>query len=280
VNFDIVLPAVVFVIVALAATAYPGFEKRSTDVFRGRKLTVREIIIYIAIMGAMVTVIAFVPAFAIQVVFVGAYAYMLFTFVYILLRKWHIALILPAVFILSYVLYPTPLVLNIFAATFAIIASVFMGIVFSWKTTMIFAALIVVMDVVQVFGTGFMLEAAQKMVDLKLPVAVQLPTYPFERGILLGLGDVFLSGLMAIQTALRRGHKAGLVIAAAISIALFVFEIFAFNGLFGNIRGFPATVVVVLGWLMGMGILRFTKVAGVGTKSIPSGCISTSVGEA
>ncbi len=279
-NFDIVLPAVVFVIVALATTAYQGFEKRSTDVFRGRKLTVREIIIYVAIMGAMVTVIAFTPTFAVQIVFVGAYAYMLFTFAYILLRKWHISLVLPAVFILAYVFYPTSLVLNIFAATFAIIASVFMGVVFSWKTTLIFAALIMVMDVVQVFGTGLMLEAAQKMVDLKLPVAVQLPTYPFERGILLGLGDIFLSGLMAIQTSLRRGYKAGLVIAAAISIAIFVFEIFAFNGLFGSIRGFPATVVVVLGWFMGMGVLRFTRVAG-GTKSIPPrGLSATPAGEA
>jgi hypothetical protein len=61
---------------------------------------------------------------------------------------------------------------------------------------------------------------------------------------------------MTIQTALKEGQKAGTLVAFTISIGMFVFETLLFNGFFGSIRFFPATVVVILGWLLAILVLR------------------------
>ncbi len=257
-EFDIVLPLVLFVIVVISVASYRRFEKKAKNVLEDRKFGIREIIIMVISMGVLITVIAFSPEIAIQILFLAAYSYMLFSFVYIASNKWYLSVLPPAIFILAYFLYPSLLVLNIFAAFFAVMISIYIGVLFSWKTTLIFALLLTIMDIIQVIGTGFMVTAAEKMVGLKLPVAVILPTFPGGKGILLGLGDIFLGGLLAIQTALRKGQRAGIITAASVGLSMFIFEVLIFNSLLGGFRGFPATVVVILGWLLGMGIVRLT----------------------
>jgi hypothetical protein len=81
-------------------------------------------------------------------------------------------------------------------------------------------------------------------------------TYPFKAVMILGLGDIFLSGLLAIQTALKHGRKAGILTAATISVAMFVYEVFLFNMAFKWVRYFPATVIVIIGWIAAIGIIR------------------------
>jgi multisubunit Na+/H+ antiporter MnhB subunit len=55
---------------------------------------------------------------------------------------------------------------------------------------------------------------------------------------------------------LKQGRRAGVLIAIAIGIAMLVFEIVELNT--NYFRYFPATVVILLGWLLGLG---FTKLA-------------------
>jgi len=205
-------------------------------------------------MGLMVTAIVFIPKQAVQIIFITAYSYMMFSFTYIALRKWYVAVLPPIVFILFYYFYWEPLIFNLFVAIFAIIIPVYLGNLFSWKTTWIFAILLTIMDVIQVFGTGFMGKSATKMIELKLPVLLMLPTYPAGRLIGLGLGDIFLAGLLAVQTTLKKGQKAGILTAMTIGIAIFVFEVALFNTMFVNF--FPATIVVIAGWIASIGIAR------------------------
>jgi len=73
----------------------------------------------------------------------------------------------------------------------------------------------------------------------------------------LGLGDIFLAGLLAVQTAVKYDRKAGILVAGWISIAMLIFEIALFN--IGFAKFFPATVVVVAGWLMGAASQRLTS---------------------
>jgi hypothetical protein len=40
---------------------------------------------------------------------------------------------------------------------------------------------------------------------------------------------------------------------------MFIFEILLFNAIFGGIRFFPATVVVVFGWLLAILLLRIKE---------------------
>jgi len=99
-----------------------------------------------------------------------------------------------------------------------------------------------------------MAESAKKMIELKLPVILILPTYPAGTMVGLGLGDLFLAGLLAIQTAKKHGEKAGIMVAAWIGIAMALFEIALFNTGFAEF--FPATVVVMAGWLAAVGFSR------------------------
>jgi len=179
---------------------------------------------------------------------------MLFSFTYIALRRWYVAILPPIAFILLYNFYWQLLVFNLFVVVFAIVIPVYLGSLFSWKTTWVFAVLVTILDIVQVFGTGFMGEYAAKTMELRLPVLLMIPTYPNEGLVGLGLGDLFLAGLLAVQTALKRGQKAGLLIAVTIGLAMFIFEMALFNTTF--FRFFPATVVVIAGWIAGMGISR------------------------
>ncbi len=75
-----------------------------------------------------------------------------------------------------------------------------------------------------------------------------LPTFPYVGGLFaLGLGDFFLSGLLSIQTAQKYGRKLGLASAMAIAVVFLVFQTVLLNL---NVQAFPATVIVISGWLI------------------------------
>ncbi len=256
-EFDVLLPGVVFLAVTISVFLYRRFETMLSTLFDERELTPRDAVLMVVSMGIMVTVIAFVPSQAIQIVFLAAYSYMMFSFTYIAVKRWYLAILPPIVFVLLYFGYWELFVFNLFVVVFAVVIPVYLGALFSWKTTAIYAGLLTVMDVIQVFGTGFMGAAATKLIDLKLPVLLLVPTYPATRMIGLGLGDMFLAGLLAIQTASRRGRTAGFLTAATVGVAMFVFELALFNTEFAG--SFPATVVVMGGWVAGLGISKLTR---------------------
>jgi presenilin-like A22 family membrane protease len=256
-SFDVVLPTVITLVTVVIVLLYQKFETRMASLFEEKEFQIRDVVFLVITMGIMVTIIVFVPQQAIQVLFLAAYSFVLFLFAYTAAEKWYLAVVPPAIFIALYLYFWNIWLLNIFAIVFAISVSIYLGGLFSWRTVLVFAGLITVMDVIQVFGTGFMGEAAGKAVALQLPVLVQVPTFPREGGIGLGLGDIFLGGLLSIQAMQKYDRKAGLVSALLLGLAFFVFEMLLFYYEFA--RFFPATLVVVAGWLLGLGVYRFAR---------------------
>lgn len=254
-EIDFLLPLSLFVIVASSIFLYEKFEKKMRGVFEGKKLGMREVVFMVSSMGIMVTLVAFMPGYAIQILFVSAYAYMLLVFAYIVLGKWFLAVFPPVIFMVIYLLVRNIYVVNILAAIFSIMVIIYLSPLFPWKITLAFAALLTVMDIIQVFWTGYMIESASKMIGLYLPVALILPTYPSQKLMAIGIGDIFLSGLLSIQTALKYKRKVGLLSAAMISFTLFIFEFLVLNTPL-KITGFPATLIVLLGWFFTMGFLH------------------------
>lgn len=247
-EIDFLLPLSVFLIVSSSIFLHERFEKKMRSVFEGKKLGMREAVFMVLLMGVMVTLVTFIPGYAIQILFISAYTYMLLVFTYIVLGKWLLAIFPPAIFLATYLLVENIYVINVFAAIFSIMIIIYLSPLFPWKITLAFAALLTLMDVIQVFGTGHMVESASKMIGLRLPVALILPTYPSRKLAAIGVGDIFLSGLLSIQAASKYKRKFGLISAAAISLMLFIFEFLALN-LPLKIAGFPATLIVLLGWL-------------------------------
>ncbi|MBS7606527.1 MAG: hypothetical protein QW502_02230 [Candidatus Bathyarchaeia archaeon] len=267
-KIDILLPLSLFLIVALSLLLNEKIGRRVRGILGDRKLGGHEIFLMVASVGAMVSLTVLMPSYAIQIIFVAAYSYMLLIFVYLLLEKILLAVIPPVAFIITYLAvyiiiedaYIANAIMSLFAALFAIMIITYLNALFSWRVAILFAALLTAMDVIQVFLTTHMIEAAFKMIALRLPVAIILPTFPSVGYMMsLGLGDIFLSGLLSTQAANRYGRKTGLLIAASISAALFIFEILAFNLKLEFEGGFPATIIVLLGCFLGLGISILQK---------------------
>jgi presenilin-like A22 family membrane protease len=192
-------------------------------------------------------------------------------------ERWYVAVQPPALFVLLFVFFNVvyegtpvwyPILLDVFALTFAVLIILYLGSLFTWKTTIIFAVLLTVVDIILVLGTGTMITAAQQFTGLGLPVLVHLPNVPLivaqegyasifgfaPRG--LGLGDFFFAGIIALQTFKKFGKKPAYTAVISMTISFAIFEAFlpeilsSFELLLQReIGGFPGTLMIIIGWL-------------------------------
>ena len=161
-----------------------------------------------------------------------------------------------------------PILLDAFALTFAVLIILYLGSLFTWKTTLIFAVLLTLVDIILVLGTGAMVTAAQQFTGLGLPVLVHLPNVPLiaaQEGYLsffgfaprgLGVGDFFFAGILAVQTFKKYGKKVAYMVVIGMTISFAIFEAFLPEILVllepllqREIGGFPGTLMIIIGWL-------------------------------
>jgi hypothetical protein len=172
-------------------------------------------------------------------------------------ERWYLAVLSPALFICLYVFFSRtsiwfPYLLNSYALIFAVLIILYLSSMFKWNTTLIFVALLTVMDIILVLFTGTMVSAARSVSALRLPVLVSLPTIPtmlYEGNVLymsLGLGDFFFGGLLTIQTFKRYGEKVAVLAAIAMAASFFIFEAYLLTY---EVTAFPGTVMIICGWL-------------------------------
>jgi hypothetical protein len=185
----------------------------------------------------------------------------------------------PALFVLLFMLFNVayegatvwyPALMDVFALTFAVLIILYLGSLFTWKTTVIFAALLTTVDTILVLGTGTMITAAQQFTGLGLPVLVYLPKIPlipipagsdfigffgfYPSG--LGLGDFFFAGILALQTFKKFDKKTAnisivtMTLSFGIWLALIEEILIALKPLLGHIpSGFPGTLMIITGWI-------------------------------
>jgi len=264
--FDISVPSVLFLLTAASVFLYPKLETKIKALVEERKFRMRDVASLIIFMGIAVSVLVFVPAYAIQAFFLLFYSLALFVFVYSAMpKKWYIAPILPAIFLLLYFFFWGIPQMDIFAAVFVVFVSVYIATFFEWKTLAVFAGLLTVLDVVQVFGTRFMVGYGEKVMKLALPAAIEIPLFPYLGLMTLGLGDFLLSGLLAIQTSRKYGRRFGYISVAFIAGAFLIFEALqlwyfellkqSYTPQEAALRAaMPATVFIVSGWLAALGV--------------------------
>jgi hypothetical protein len=172
-------------------------------------------------------------------------------------ERWYLAVLPPILFVLLYLVYNGtslwfPYLLNAYGVMFAILVTLYLGSLFSWKNVFIFAGLLTVMDIILVLFTGVMVTAAKTVSGLGLPVLISLPTLPWlitERGLQymsLGLGDFFFSGILATQTYKKFGKKTAMLSAVTMSLSFGIFEAFLLSYQWG---AFPGTLMIICGWL-------------------------------
>ncbi len=193
-------------------------------------------------------------------------------------ERWYIAVQPPALFVLLFVFFNLaydgtpvwyPVLLDVFALTFAVLIILYLGSLFTWKTALVFAVLLTIVDIILVLGTGSMVVAAQQFTGLGLPILVHLPNVPLIRapqdfipsffGFLprgLGLGDFFFAGILALQTFKRYNKRVALLSIAAMTISFAIWEAFLPDILDllepllqRQIGGFPGTLMIICGWV-------------------------------
>jgi hypothetical protein len=187
-------------------------------------------------------------------------------------ERWYVAVQPPALFVLLFVFFNVvydgapvwaPVLLDVFALTFAVLITLYLSSLFTWKTVFVFAVLLTIVDIILVLGTGTMVVAAQQFTGLGLPVLVHLPNVPFVtsmEGTLLfrglGLGDFFFAGILALQTFKKFGKKTGYVAVVAMTVSFAVFEAFLPEIVLllepllqREIGGFPGTFMIIVGWI-------------------------------
>jgi len=248
---DVVLPSVLFLIGVIVIFLNSRLDKKVDQLLGGQELQLKHIILLVAAMGAMVTVLVFIPDQSLLALFSFAYVATLFLFTYLFVPKWYLAVVPPVLFILSFLYFWNIYLFNFFAIIFAIGISVYMGSLFTWKTTAAFATLLTIMDIIQVLITKDMIKSFNRVLELDLPAFIEIPTFPYVGGSSrLGLGDVFFFGLLSIQTTRKYGRKFGLASIATMAIVFFLFQTILLNS---TLQSFPATVFVVSGWLTSLG---------------------------
>lgn len=246
--FDVLLPSVLFLIMLATLFFYSRYEKKIGSVFKGVKLRYYHAILLVVATSVMLGFLVFIPGEAIRILYLSIYSLGFLLFTYLVVPKWYLAFLTPALFIALYFFYWNLFTLNLFAIVFAIFVSVYLGSLFTWKTTAVFVILLTIMDIVHVLITGYIVETAELLVGVfGLPVVIIVPTFPSEGlFIVLGLGDVFLAGLLSIQTARKYGKKFGLASIVAIATVFLVLNTVLLNY---YPQAFPATILVISGWL-------------------------------
>jgi hypothetical protein len=249
-TFDVLLSLVLFLTLLATLFLYFRSEKKIGSVFQDVKFRYYHGILLVIAMSSVVAVLVLIPSEAILILYLCVYFSGFFFFTYLFVPKWYLAPLTPILFIALYFArapYWNLFTFNLFGLIFAIFISVYLGSLFTWKTTAVFVALLTAMDVINVLVTGFIPKSAETLVgELSLPVVVILPMFPSAGYNLLGLGDIFLAGLLSIQSAKKYGKKFGFASIAAITVVFLILITVLLNY---YREYFPATVLVISGWL-------------------------------
>jgi len=186
-------------------------------------------------------------------------------------QTWYVAALPPALFLLLFAFFSRtfiwfPYLLDVYGVIFALLIVIYMSSLFTWKTVFIFAGFLTALDIVLVWVTGQMVQAATAISGLGLPVLVSFPTIPLmfsPQGILLlnlGLGDFFFAGILTSQTLKKFGKRVAVLSLATVCISFGLFELILLNKQLYDalpVKALPATLPILLGWLPVVAIKMF-----------------------
>lgn len=258
--FDIAMPLTLFAVTLVSLFMNPKTEGKLKENLQERPMGVRDAALLVGLMTVMIFLIVFVRDinYVLMALYLFAYSMLLFTFTYLFSKShWYLGILPPAGFILLYVVFGVLLddplwtyyLANIFGLIFAVLITLYLAGLFTWRTTAIFGVLLTGMDVILVLVTRTMVEAAKVALSLKLPILVSLPLIPpasaLGSTISLGLGDFFFAGLLGIQTLKKYGKRFAIVCAGAMTTSFFIFEVALLN--YWRIP-FAGTLMIICGW--------------------------------
>jgi hypothetical protein len=258
---DVAMPLTLFAVTLVAVFLNLKTEDKLKTTLEEKELGVRDTVLLVGLMAIMISSIVLFRGLVapLMILFMFSYSMLLFIFTYLFSRhRWYVAIMTPAMFILLYMFLRnsfvwTDYLVSIYGVVFAVLITLYVGSLFTWKPTLIFAGLLTATDIILVLVTRTMVQAANTtFISLSLPVMVAVPVVPLiatSLGVLpmaLGIGDFFFAGLLATQTFKKYGKRMMIVSMVSMTASFFLFEMFLLT--FWKI-GFPGTLMIICGWL-------------------------------
>jgi len=256
--FDVAMPLTLFFVTLVSMLLNGKTESRLKTSLEEKTFAARDAVMLVIAMVAMISLIVYLPEMALMIVFMFSYSMLLFLFTLVFLKKrWYLAILPPALFVGLYAFTHTmPIwtvyLINVYAVVFAIMITLYLQTLFTWKTSLIFTGLLTIADIILVLGTKTMVSAATQTRSLNLPVLVAVPTLPTiilnEKEIImqLGLGDFFFAGLLTIQSMKQYGKRFALYSLIGMTVSFMITESLLFTF---KVGAFPGTVMIIAGWL-------------------------------
>ena len=252
--YDIAMPITLFAVTLASLFLNKRTESKLKSTLEERAFGAKDAILLAAGMAIVVSLIVLLPQLLFMALFLFSYSMLLFLFTFTFTNERfypEVAVLPSALFIVFYfITRQTPIwsvyLINVYAVIFAIMITLYLQPLFTWKSSLIFVALITCADIVLVLVTRTMISVATETVNLQLPVLVTVPMIPLLGRMSLGLGDFFFAGLLSIQTARKYDICFALMCMAAMTASFFIFEAFLLTY---RISAFPGTVMIIAGWL-------------------------------
>ncbi len=251
------LTVTILIVLTIALLLSKRYAKNFKELGMQRSFDMKNIAIYIVAVPTWTFILTKLPDHIIIYTYVIVLTIAIGSSMFILTKKLYMyasGLIFPIVYFNFWNTYT----FNIFAIIIAIFIILMMSQAMSWKIAKIFMILITIMDIILVFFTKTMITGAMKVIGDNIPAMVVLPRNDITiSGIALGLGDMFLIGLLCVifirekmmnsdegmtKTQYRSGFKFIWLTGIIIGILLFVSTL-----LWPGVP-LPATVHVVIGF--------------------------------
>ncbi|HEY9245459.1 MAG TPA: hypothetical protein VIO11_01290 [Candidatus Methanoperedens sp.] len=135
----------------------------------------------------------------------------------------------------------------------------------SWKILRLFFILLLSMDIVLVFVTRDMVTFGHKILSLQIPILIHIP---FGKGVSMGLGDIFIAGLLCMQFAKEKAYQKNKSLQLIWTNIAFLFIILYIVITYLPEQTYPATIFVGLSFFGAALILNssFSKLASIKMK--------------
>ncbi len=247
-EFDLVLPTVLFLSLLTAIYLYPRVSQNVKRFAQLERLSAKQVVGIALAVALAVAVLALIPTYLLPYVVIGSFCLSLGVLTYMAYPRVVAALLLPLSVLASYFIRA-----SVALAFLALLTSLLLSMVVSsmvrWRETMLFVVLLIAVDVLHVFVTKSMVVYAEKAVAAGLPVGLVVPTFPAKGYVLLGLGDFLIASLLCLQAMERFGRRRALQAATGISVAFAVsYPLLTWM----EVGFFPATIIVFAGFLLGL----------------------------
>src|SRR4030067_100370 len=176
-TFDVAMPIMLFAVTLAALLLSKRVEPKLKTSFEEREFRARDAVLFVVLIAVAVSDVVWQVFLFIAIVYEQIKPDVS--------SRWYLAVFPPVLFLIVFFLFmyePVPLLslvlLDVAGALSAVLITLYLASLFTWKVRFIFAALLTVMDIILVLFTGVMVTAATHVAGVGLPGLISLATIP------------------------------------------------------------------------------------------------------